>query len=47
MAMIFQEPLTSLNPLFTVGNQISEAIKIHQKVDKKEAKKRSIEILKK
>ncbi|MBD7938998.1 ABC transporter ATP-binding protein [Cytobacillus sp. Sa5YUA1] len=47
MAMIFQEPLTSLNPLFTVGNQISEAIRIHQKVNKKEAKKRSIEILKK
>ncbi len=32
MAMIFQEPLTSLNPLFTVGNQISESIKLHQKV---------------
>lgn len=39
MAMIFQEPLTSLNPLFTVGNQISEAIKIHQKVDKKRRKR--------
>jgi oligopeptide/dipeptide ABC transporter ATP-binding protein len=46
MAMIFQEPLTSLNPVFTIGSQISESIILHQKVNKKEAKKRSIELLK-
>ncbi|UTR12757.1 ABC transporter ATP-binding protein [Evansella sp. LMS18] len=45
LAMIFQEPLTSLNPLFTVGNQISESIIQHQKVSKAEAKKKSIEML--
>ena len=42
ISMIFQEPLTSLNPLFTVGNQISEAIYTHQKVSKEEAKRKSI-----
>jgi len=46
LAMIFQEPLTSLNPVFTVGDQISESIRLHQKVDKDEASKRSIELLK-
>lgn len=45
VAMIFQEPLTSLNPLFTIGNQLSEGIKLHQKVGKKEAKVLSIEML--
>ncbi len=47
LAMIFQEPLTSLNPLFTVGNQISESIKLHQKLGKRDAKQKSIEMLKK
>lgn len=45
MSMIFQEPMTSLNPSFTVGDQIMEGIILHQKVDKAEAKKRAIEIL--
>ena len=47
IAMIFQEPMTSLNPVFTVGNQIAEAIIRHQKVGNKEARMRSIEMLKK
>jgi peptide/nickel transport system ATP-binding protein len=47
ISMIFQEPLTSLNPVFTIGHQISEAIRLHQKVDKKEAKQRSITLLSK
>lgn len=47
IAMIFQEPMTSLNPVFTVGNQIMEAIILHQKVAKKEARARAIEMLKK
>ncbi|GLO67757.1 ABC transporter ATP-binding protein [Oceanobacillus kimchii] len=46
ISMIFQEPMTSLNPTFTVGQQIGEAYKIHQGLNKKEAKKRSIEMLK-
>lgn len=46
LAMIFQEPLTSLNPVFTIGDQISESIRLHQKVNKQEARKRSIELLK-
>ncbi|MFD2628541.1 ABC transporter ATP-binding protein [Oceanobacillus kapialis] len=47
ISMIFQEPLTSLNPVFTIGHQISEAIRLHQDVDKKEAKQRSISLLRK
>ena len=47
ISMIFQDPLTSLNPVFTVGNQIAESIKIHLKVSKKEAMERAEEILKK
>jgi len=45
IAMIFQEPMTSLNPLFTIGNQIMEALSIHNKMSKKEARERSIEML--
>ena len=45
LAMIFQEPMTSLNPSYTVGDQISEAIKLHQEVDEAEAEKRTIKIL--
>ncbi len=45
IAMVFQEPMTSLNPLFTIGDQIAEAIILHQKVDKREAQYRVIEVL--
>lgn len=45
IAMIFQEPMTSLNPVFTIGNQISEAILLHQDIGEEEAKKRTIELL--
>lgn len=47
IAMIFQEPLTSLNPVFTIGNQMSESIILHQKKNKKEAKILSVEMLQK
>ena len=47
ISMIFQEPMTSLNPVYTIGDQISEAIMTHKKVGKTEAKKRSIEMLQK
>ncbi len=45
IAMIFQEPMTSLNPVFTVGYQIMEAIMLHQKVRKNVARARAIEML--
>jgi peptide/nickel transport system ATP-binding protein/oligopeptide transport system ATP-binding protein len=45
IAMIFQEPMTSLNPVYTIGNQIMEAITLHQHLRKKEAKKKAIEML--
>lgn len=47
ISMIFQEPMTSLNPVYTVGRQVREAILLHQKVSKEEAKKRVIEIFRK
>jgi len=46
IAMIFQEPMTSLNPVFTCGEQVAEAILLHQKTSKKEAKKLTIELFK-
>ena len=45
ISMIFQEPMTSLNPVYTVGNQIIEAILLHQKVGKQEARQRAHEML--
>lgn len=45
VSMIFQEPMTSLNPVFTCGDQIMEAIILHQKVTKKEAYARAVEML--
>jgi oligopeptide/dipeptide ABC transporter ATP-binding protein len=45
IAMIFQEPMTSLNPVFTIGDQISEAVILHQHVRRAEAMKRAIESL--
>jgi peptide/nickel transport system ATP-binding protein/oligopeptide transport system ATP-binding protein len=45
IALIPQDPMTSLNPVYTVGEQIMEAIELHQKVDRAEAKKRAIEVL--
>ena len=46
ISMIFQEPMTSLNPVFTIGNQIEEAVRLHQKLGKKEARAKAIEMLK-
>ena len=46
MAMIFQEPMTSLNPVFTIGQQIGEAVEIHMQYNKQQARQRTIEMLK-
>src|SRR5690625_4558131 len=45
IAMIFQEPVTSLNPLFTIGSQMVEAVFIHENISKKSAENKSIEML--
>ena len=45
ISMIFQEPMTALNPVFTVGFQISEVFRLHQSMNKQDAKTHSIEML--
>ena len=46
VSMIFQEPMTSLNPVFTIGNQIAEAIMLHQNQSKRAARERALDMLK-
>jgi peptide/nickel transport system ATP-binding protein len=46
MAMIFQDPMTSLNPVYTIGAQICEAIQVHEDIDKRGANRRAVELLK-
>lgn len=46
IAMIFQEPMTSLNPVFTIGDQLMEAIRLHNRLSKKELIERAVELLK-
>ena len=45
ISMIFQEPMTSLNPVFTIGDQIAESLKLHKGLDKRAARDRAIELL--
>jgi len=45
IAMIFQDPMTSLNPVLTISRQISEALELHLKMDRAEARKRTVELL--
>jgi oligopeptide/dipeptide ABC transporter ATP-binding protein len=45
ISMIFQEPMTSLNPVFTIGNQVAEAIRLHQQISHKEARDTAIAML--
>ena len=45
ISMIFQEPMTSLNPVFTIGYQIEEALILHQNMTKKEAREKTIDLL--
>ena len=45
MAMIFQDPMTSLNPVYTIGAQICEAIQVHESIDRRAAGRRAVELL--
>lgn len=45
ISMIFQEPMTSLNPIFSIGEQIAEVIRLHQRVTRKEAFERAVALL--
>ncbi len=45
IAMVFQEPLTSLNPVFTIGSQIEEAIAVHEEIDAEQLKRRTVKLL--
>ena len=45
IGMIFQEPMTSLNPVFTIGNQIAEVVQLHRKTSRSEARSRALEML--
>jgi oligopeptide/dipeptide ABC transporter ATP-binding protein len=45
IAVVFQDPMTSLDPLYTIGNQIGEALRLHAKMSRKEARARAIELL--
>ena len=47
IAMIFQEPMTALNPLFTIGNQIAEVLMLHEGLSAREAANRAVELLEK
>ena len=45
ISMIFQEPMTALNPVFTIGNQLRETLIVHNEMSKEEAQKKGIEML--